>query len=1218
MVKIKQILAQEDTVLFIGSGISMWSGLPSWSRMIEELAQFVESAGASADLIREEARRGDLLQAASYGFNKLTKQQIGDFIRAACRYGVAKPHEVHRKIVTLGPSCFITTNYDNLIEESLRNWQPDRFFRPPVTNRLLTEMAEIIHARASNFIFKPHGDASDSDSIILTREQYRQLLPQGERQAALESLKMLLASRPVIYLGFGLRDPDFIYLRDLLANTYKGGTRTHYAIMPDVSVEESDYWRKNYGIHLVSYKTVERPDKTRDHTELLTLLDFLLEKKPIPPEVVDFDPYNPQVILALARHAAGLTRTPKINPEFPIRVHSETKNRTNKGTYYYRQDMFDHYTVEKFLDEGPECALLIGLPGAGKSYSLRQAAARLAEKLHETCLTDRFEHNAVVVPILADLKLYRGDLGELISQTLPKSLPLQEIMRHFKVKIFFDSFNEMPREYWESGFYETDFENFFKRVGRASIIVCSRTSDGLNRLELPLYYLDQIDEATVAAELHQLGIDNIGTFDLEIRRLLQKPFYFQYIVSGAVSLPKKAHPRDFYQAFFENLCKEFNMRFSQQIGIKKVLALTAYNALDIGEEVFLLSELLHALKRSGENLNLTDIDARDIANWLVSTSVLIPYTGGRVAFVHQSVTEYLAAEELARQYKVNPHVLKHKLKLTRWDQALFLTLSLLPSDQGEEFLQDVIKADFSLALNAAKYIEDGREEIVAKLLSQIPKRITSARLSDYSIEYAVEYGLPIGVAHEPQLRMLIKCGGSLGAAAVRRLVAIKGEEVKDELLQMLVDHLGDFNLCHNGIAPALRPFATDGDAKKIACWADSILRKLPYSNDDDMSGFIYGAAVFLMGIELSVIRREFLLTDKLMDNFIRIQIVCTILRNLHSTEALNLAGDLLLMDVPEAAAAIYFISKATKSDWELSWTSYTIAHVYHLETILFDFGDEWALRALICLCSVRSDLAEIVRQSSSKKKGIERAVLLYCVAPTDLTPVFKALEELISMCSEERLELPIRVLRGIDFDWTGKEELFVKLLKLRDVRIASVLFGGTCPPDVTNLGNLEIGPIEWWLQWMLEAIHEDEDSSMNGSWFVRQLAGLFAAHLNREVQDKFVAEFNKSDSKFRWLLLNFVLHYFSDITTDAFNKDTISFMLADLSRKRNTFTFNSHLLEWAATDQFVMEYILPMLPNAKSPLLENLHSVLKQAGSRHGKRYIIELPSEFEESTPVK
>ena len=134
MEKLKQVLAQADTVLFVGSGISLWSGLPSWSQLIQELAEFVEASGASADLVRAEAKRGDLLQAASYGFYKLTKPQIGDFVRKACRYGIAKPHEIHRKLVCLGPRLFVTTNYDNLVEESLRIWQPDRFFRL-VTNR---------------------------------------------------------------------------------------------------------------------------------------------------------------------------------------------------------------------------------------------------------------------------------------------------------------------------------------------------------------------------------------------------------------------------------------------------------------------------------------------------------------------------------------------------------------------------------------------------------------------------------------------------------------------------------------------------------------------------------------------------------------------------------------------------------------------------------------------------------------------------------------------------------------------------------------------------------------------------------------------------------------------------------------------------------------------------------------------------------------------------
>ncbi len=136
---------------------------------------------------------------------------------------------------------------------------------------------------------------------------------------------------------------------------------------------------------------------------------------------------------------------------------------------------------------------------------------------------------------------------------------------------------------------------------------------------------------------------------------------------------------------------------------------------------------------------------------------------------------------------------------------------------------------------------------------------------------------------------------------------------------------------------------------------------------------------------------------------------------------------------------------------------------------------------------------------------------------------------------------------------------------------------------------------------MLEVLSVEE-----GYWFVNQLGSLFAAHLNNEVQDKFVAEFNKADSKFRRLLLHLVLPYFSDITTEVFSEDAISFILADLSREASVYSYRGHLLGNTATEQFVTERLLPLLPDAKQPLLKNLHEVLRQAGSRHGKRYVLE------------
>jgi hypothetical protein len=187
MKKLKAILSQEDTVIFVGSGISTWSGIPNWKNLIQELADFLDANDQDSSLVRRELNNNDLLQAASYGFAVLSKPQIGEFIRSVTRRHSAKPSGVHQLIMELQPKCFITTNYDDLIEQSVQLWRGGLY--RVVTNKQLTETAEIIGAKSVEFIFKPHGDAADADSIILTREQYRTLQPNGGREAALRGVK---------------------------------------------------------------------------------------------------------------------------------------------------------------------------------------------------------------------------------------------------------------------------------------------------------------------------------------------------------------------------------------------------------------------------------------------------------------------------------------------------------------------------------------------------------------------------------------------------------------------------------------------------------------------------------------------------------------------------------------------------------------------------------------------------------------------------------------------------------------------------------------------------------------------------------------------------------------------------------------------------------------------------------------------------------------------
>ena len=129
------------------------------------------------------------------------------------------------------------------------------------------------------------------------------------------------------------------------------------------------------------------------------------------------------------------------------------------------------------------------------------------------------------------------------------------------------------------------------------------------------------------------------------------------------------------------------------------------------------------------------------------------------------------------------------------------------------------------------------------------------------------------------------------------------------------------------------------------------------------------------------------------------------------------------------------------------------------------------------------------------------------------------------------------------------------------------------------------------------------------TWFLDQVGGLFNNHLNRDVQHEFVFEFNKPSSKFRRLLIQFVLPHLTDITTDMFSEDAISFLLADLSNEGSTSHFRGHLLGSTATEEFVTERLLPLLSDIKQPLSKNLHTVLRQAGSRHGRRYFVKLPA---------
>ena len=487
-------------------------------------------------------RNGDLLQAASYGLRKLTPASFRKFMQQAVRFGSAAPHVIHKAIVELGPTGFVTTNYDTLIEQALSTWRTDAFFPAPVTNKHLVELADILSTHSSHFIFKPHGDISDISSIILTREQYRTLMPGGERQSALEALKTLLVTRPVLYVGFGLRDPDFLYLRDLLLNIYQGAVRDHWAIMPNVGGEEVDYWRNQYGIKLLSYETHERGDGSRDHRDLLPLIEALAADAAPAAQVSNDvgERTEAERILALTRYTSGLVRrlTPSSAP-IEVRISQTTKMR---GAYR-SLGIYEGWPTTRFLTQGPQPAYLIGLPGSGKTFALRLAAIELATRLQQACMDNSLSATPFVLPILLDLKLYQGDLRAQIAAELPAGFTLDQLRGDLRLKLLLDAFNEMPSEHLKNGALFQSLDTLKDEIGDFSYAITSRTSDAFPDRSggTIVYEIDRFEQRHVDAVLAEHRITLSGAFADDIRYLLNLALlpapYCQGVSRGAGKCP---------------------------------------------------------------------------------------------------------------------------------------------------------------------------------------------------------------------------------------------------------------------------------------------------------------------------------------------------------------------------------------------------------------------------------------------------------------------------------------------------------------------------------------------------------------------------------------------------------------------------------------------------------------------------------------------------------
>jgi hypothetical protein len=183
-----------ELALFLGAGVSMSAGLPSWSGLLDLLA---ERAGIPADEAAE-LRLLPAQDAATLIARSLDEpvEHALDAVLHAEKYGLS-----HALLAALPMWEAVTTNYDDLFE---RAWSA--IGRSPA-------LLPFEPARADRpYLLKLHGDLRRRRNVVLTRDHYLRF--EGAQGALAGVVQGLLMTRHVLFAGFSLADENFLRLVD--------------------------------------------------------------------------------------------------------------------------------------------------------------------------------------------------------------------------------------------------------------------------------------------------------------------------------------------------------------------------------------------------------------------------------------------------------------------------------------------------------------------------------------------------------------------------------------------------------------------------------------------------------------------------------------------------------------------------------------------------------------------------------------------------------------------------------------------------------------------------------------------------------------------------------------------------------------------------------------------------------------------------------------------
>lgn len=266
-------LAENNVAVFAGAGMSKSAGFVNWADLLRDIAT---ELGLSVD------KEHDLISLAQYHVNenrgkaRINKKILEEFAQEA------EATENHKILARLPVITFWTTNYDTLIEDSLKS-----------ANKVVDikhQVKQLANTRPKRdvVIYKMHGDVHHPADAIITKEQYESYYKTHE--SFVTTLSGDLISKTFLFIGFSFTDPNLDYVLSRLSIQFGEDSRQHYCFIKKQSKGKDDVEIFKYNLRkqelmindLMRYKIKAiLVEEYSDITEILQEIERRYRKKTV-------------------------------------------------------------------------------------------------------------------------------------------------------------------------------------------------------------------------------------------------------------------------------------------------------------------------------------------------------------------------------------------------------------------------------------------------------------------------------------------------------------------------------------------------------------------------------------------------------------------------------------------------------------------------------------------------------------------------------------------------------------------------------------------------------------------------------------------------------------------------------------------------------------------------------------------------------------------------